>query len=128
MASAYSLRRLSLASLGVIASGLVLALGIAAGLYLFSAAVAAAGLAGVLLLIADGIRAADSDRQCVEARHDGDWDRQETSALLSTIHDALGDLAIMRGMDGKIVHANAAFHRACGIDGCQGADLRAPSA
>ncbi|KQW85077.1 ATP-binding protein [Ensifer sp. Root127] len=120
VASAYSLRRLSLASLGVIASGLVLALGIAAGLYLFSAAVAAAGLAGVLLLIADGIRAADSDRQCVEARHDGDWDRQETSALLSTIHDALGDLAIMRGMDGKIVHANAAFHRACGIDDARG--------
>ncbi|WP_457586745.1 ATP-binding response regulator [Ensifer canadensis] len=119
-ASAYSLRRLSLASLGVIASGLVLAIGIAAGLYLFSAAVAAAGLAGVLLLIADGIRAVDSDRTGAEIRQDGDWDRQETSALLSTIHDALGDLAIMRGMDGKIVHANAAFHRACGLDDARG--------
>lgn len=118
--SAYSLRRLSLASLGVIASGLVLAIGIAAGLYLFSAAVAAAGLAGVLLLIADGIRAADSDRRSTEARQDGDWDRQETSALLSTIHDALGDLAITRGMDGKIDHANAAFHKACGVDDVRG--------
>ncbi len=119
-ASGFALRRLSLASLGVIASGLVLAMGIAAGLYLFSAAVAAAGLAGVLLLVADGIRAADSDGRSAEARRDGDWDRQETSALLATIHDALGDIAITRGMDGKIVHANAAFHRACGLDDARG--------
>lgn len=118
--SGFALRRLSLASLGVIASGLVLAMGIAAGLYLFSAAVAAAGLAGVLLLVADGIRAADGDGRSAEARRDGDWDRQETSALLATIHDALGDIAITRGMDGKIVHANAAFHRACGLDDARG--------
>nr|WP_312363129.1 ATP-binding protein [Ensifer sp.] len=118
--SGFALRRLSLASLGVIASGLVLAMGIAAGLYLFSAAVAAAGLAGVLLLVADGIRAADSDGRGAETRRDGDWDRQETSALLATIHDALGDIAITRGMDGKIVHANAAFHRACGLDDARG--------
>ncbi|MGE6783440.1 ATP-binding response regulator [Ensifer adhaerens] len=109
-----ALRHASLALLGLIASGLVLVIGMTAGFYLFAAAIAAAGVVGALLLAVEAIRSFDGAPVCDEAARDNDWHRSETSALLSTIHDALGDLAIMRGMDGKIVHANAVFHEVCG--------------
>ncbi|WP_244513251.1 MULTISPECIES: ATP-binding protein [unclassified Ensifer] len=91
-----------------------------AGFHLFAAAIAAAGAVGVLLLTIEAIRSFDGAEGGGEADRDGDWHRSETSALLSTIHDALGDLAIMRGMDGKIVHANAVFHRLCGRSDARG--------
>ena len=109
-----ALRHASLALLGLIASGLILVIGITAGFHLFAAAIAAAGVVGALLLAVEAIRSFDSAPVSDEADRDNDWHRSETSALLSTIHDALGDLAIMRGMDGKIVHANAVFHEVCG--------------
>lgn len=106
-------RQAILALLGLVASSLVLVIGMSAGFYLLSAAIAAAGVAGVLLLVVEAIRLVDGGWADDEAERDGDWHRSETSALLSTIHDALGDVAIMRGMDGKIVHANAVFHQVC---------------
>ncbi len=109
-----ALKQVSLALLGLFASGLVLVIGINAGFYLFAAAIAAAGLVGVLLLAIEAIRSFDQRQLNEEADRDSDWHRSETSALLSTIHDALGDLAIMRGMDGKIVYANAVFHQLSG--------------
>ncbi len=115
-----ALRHASLALLGLIASGLILVIGITAGFHLFAAAIAAAGVVGALLLAVEAIRSYDSAPVSDEADRDNDWHRSETSALLSTIHDALGDLAIMRGMDGKIVHANAVFHEVCGQSDVRG--------
>lgn len=108
-----AINQASLALLGLVASGLILVIGMNAGFYLFSAAIAAAGSVGVLLLVVEAMRSFDGRQARDEANRDRDWHRSETSALLSTIHDALGDLAIMRGMDGKIVHANAVFHQVC---------------
>ena len=45
---------------------------------------------------------------------DNRWERSETSQLLSTIHDALGDIAIIREPGGKIVQANSVFCRLTG--------------
>ena len=84
----------SLALLGLIASGLILVVGMTAGFHLFAAAIAAAGVVGALLLAVEAIRAFDSVPVSDEAERDKDWHRSETSALLSTIHDALGDLAL----------------------------------
>ncbi|HEV7310207.1 ATP-binding protein [Ensifer sp.] len=106
--------KITLALFGLVASSLIVVIGINAGFYLLTGAVAAAGLVGVLLLSAEAMRSFDQAHTSDEAERDSDWHRSETSALLSTIHDALGDLAIMRGMDGKIVHANAVFQKLCG--------------
>ena len=121
----HALNQASLALLGLVASGLILVIGMSAGFYLFSAAIAAAGSVGVFLLVVEAIRSFDGRQAGDEADRDRDWHRSETSALLSTIHDALGDLAIMRGMDGKIVHANAVFHQVCGHSDVHGLDCAA---
>ncbi len=115
-----ALSYVSMALLGLVASGLILVVGMTAGFHLFAAAIAAAGVVGALLLAVEAIRAFDSVPVSDEVERDQDWHRSETSALLSTIHDALGDLAIMRGMDGKIVHANAVFHQVCGRSDVRG--------
>ena len=48
----HAVNQASLALLGLVASGLILVIGMSAGFYLFSAAIAAAGSVGVFLLVA----------------------------------------------------------------------------
>ncbi len=113
-----SVGRILFALAGLIAAVLLLVVGARADFHLLPALAAVGALAGAFLLLsgdgavrqasATGEVASDAERQCCE-----------TAKLLSTIHDALGDIALIRGMDGRIVQANAVFNRICGR-----ADLR----
>ncbi|MCA1438852.1 response regulator [Ensifer sp. IC4062] len=106
--------RAACAVAGIAAAAILFAVGSANGFPLFSAMVAAGGLAGAFLLLAEGIDSSDGrGGALLEVACDEDWQRFETSALLSTIHDGLGDLAIVRTMDGQIVYANSVFHEVC---------------
>ena len=108
----------ALAGAGLLGSAAILGTGIDAGFYLLSAGLAVAGISGAALLLKDWYRAstlpAAKGRLREEKASDSRWERSETSQLLSTIHDALGDIAIIREPGGKIVQANSVFCRMTG--------------
>jgi signal transduction histidine kinase/CheY-like chemotaxis protein len=108
-----------LAGAGLLGSAAILGTGIDAGFYLLSAGLAVAGITGAALLLKDWYGASISPatakgRVRQEKANDSRWERSETSQLLSTIHDALGDIAIIREPGGKIVQANSVFCRLTG--------------
>ncbi|PZM12167.1 hybrid sensor histidine kinase/response regulator [Rhizobium tubonense] len=49
-----------------------------------------------------------------EHLHDRQWERDENASLLATVHDALGDIAVTRGLNRRIVRANATFRKLTG--------------
>lgn len=107
--------RVAYALAGIVAAMLLLAVGAGAGLHLLPAIIAAGGLVGAFLLLsgrdeASGKRVAGAGETAQDPARHG----IETAALLATIHDAMGDLAIVRDLDGKIMQANGAFHELCG--------------
>ena len=109
----------ALAGAGLLGSAAILGTGIDAGFYLLSAGLAVAGITGAALLLKDWYGssispAAVKGRVRQEKANDSRWERSETSQLLSTIHDALGDIAIIREPGGKIVQANSVFCRLTG--------------
>jgi signal transduction histidine kinase/CheY-like chemotaxis protein len=109
----------ALAGAGLLCSAAILGTGIDAGFYLLSAGLAAAGVTGAGLLLRDWYRGSSVPSAAPghvreEKANDKRWERSETSQLLSTIHDALGDIAIMRTPDGKIAQANSVFCRLSG--------------
>ncbi|HTO33928.1 MAG TPA: ATP-binding protein [Pararhizobium sp.] len=109
----------ALAGAGLLCSAAILGTGIDAGLHLLSGGLAVAGVTGAGLLLRDWYRTsvkpvAGHGRVREERLNDSRWERSETSQLLSTIHDALGDIAIIREPGGKIVQANAVFCRLTG--------------
>jgi signal transduction histidine kinase/CheY-like chemotaxis protein len=109
----------ALAGAGLLGSAAILGTGIDAGFYLLSAGLAVAGITGAALLLKDWYGASISPatakgRVRQEKANDSRWERSETSQLLSTIHDALGDIAIIREPGGKIVQANSVFCRLTG--------------
>lgn len=99
--------RIVCASAGAIAAIAILAIGLSADLHLLPAMTAIGGLAGAYLLLSGGAEPGWKSTTTDDAGRQ----RPETSALLSTIHDALGDIAIARGLDGRIIQANAVFHQ-----------------
>lgn len=107
-----------MACLAVLSSAMLLVLGIDRGIYLLPAVLAFAGLSGAALLLSDwrqaARRAAERTQATEESAGDSRWERSETSQLLSTIHDALGDIALIREPGGRIVQANAVFCRVTG--------------
>jgi signal transduction histidine kinase/ActR/RegA family two-component response regulator len=110
-----SVVRIVFALAGIIAATLVLAIGASAGVHLLPALVAVGGLAGAFLLLAEDGGPPERRRGMGdEDAQDAAWQCSETAALFSTIHDALGDLAIVRGMDGRIVETNGVFRQVCG--------------
>lgn len=113
--------RVAYALAGIVAAMLLLAVGAGAGLHLLPAIIAAGGLAGAFLLLsgrdeASGKRVAGAGETAQDPARHG----IETAALLATIHDAMGDLAIVRDLDGKIMQANGAFHELCGCADARG--------
>ena len=114
----YAALKPALAGAGLLGSAAILGTGIDAGFYLLSAGLAAAGVTGAALLLKDwywpDTRTAASGRFPEEKLIDSRWERSETSQLLSTIHDALGDIAVIREPGGKIVQANSVFCRLTG--------------
>ncbi|KQV42143.1 ATP-binding protein [Rhizobium sp. Root1204] len=109
----------ALAGVGLLGSAAVLGAGIDAGFYLLSAGLAIAGVTGAALLLKDWYGSVAGPAEAKgrirdEKASDSRWERSETSQLLSTIHDALGDIAIIREPGGKIVQANSVFCRLTG--------------
>ena len=112
--------RIAYALAGIVAAMLLLAVGASAGLHLLPAIIAAGGMAGAFLLLSGrdeasgkwvvgaGETAQDPARHGIEP------------AALATIHDAMGDLAIVRDPDGRIMQANGAFHELCGCADARG--------
>lgn len=58
-----------------------------------------------------------------ESDHDRLWERKESNSLLATIHDALGDITVTRGIDRRILDANATFRRLTGRSNPEGLTL-----
>jgi signal transduction histidine kinase/CheY-like chemotaxis protein len=115
----YPALRPALAGAGLLCSAAVFGTGMDAGLYFLSGCLAVGGVTGAALLLRDWHRASSRKpkvaRQAeVEKAVDRQWERSETSQLLSTIHDALGDIAIVREPGGTIVQANAVFRQLTG--------------
>ncbi|WEZ84757.1 ATP-binding protein [Rhizobium sp. 32-5/1] len=115
----YPALRPALAGAGLLCSAAVFGTGMDAGLYFLSGCLAVGGVTGAALLLRDWHRASSRKpkvaRQAeMEKAVDRQWERSETSQLLSTIHDALGDIAIVREPGGKIVQANAVFRQLTG--------------
>ncbi|OAP41265.1 hybrid sensor histidine kinase/response regulator [Sinorhizobium glycinis] len=108
-----SVGRVLFALAGLAAAGLLLVLGARADFYLLPVLAAISALAGTYLLLS-GNGAARQASETGEIGGDARRQCSETAKLLSTIHDALGDIAVIRGMDGRIVQANGVFTRICG--------------
>jgi signal transduction histidine kinase/CheY-like chemotaxis protein len=73
-----------------------------------------AGIAGAVFLYRTRRPAA------AETDHDRSWERSETSQILSAIHDVLGDIVVMRTLDGRILRANAVLSDLTGIADVEG--------
>jgi len=99
---------------GLLSTALVLATGMAAGFYIAAAMLGLAGLAGAVFLYRTRRPAA------AETDHDQSWERSETSQILSAIHDVLGDIVMMRALDGRILRANAVLSDLTGLTDIQG--------
>ncbi|OBZ96856.1 histidine kinase [Pararhizobium polonicum] len=109
----------ALAGAGLLCSAAILGTGIDAGFRLLSIGLAIAGVTGAALLLRDWYRSSLAPVAVqggirAEKASDKQWERSETSQLLSTIHDALGDIAIIREPGGKIVQASSVFCRLTG--------------
>lgn len=118
-ASVPSALKPALAGAALLSSAAILGTGIDADFHLLSWGLAAAGVCGAALLMRDWYRsrlmpATSRERLREEKASDTLWERSETSQLLSTIHDALGDIALIREPGGRIVQANTVFRRLTG--------------
>ncbi len=116
-----------LAGGGVVAGGALLAIGYALG---------PLALAGALGLIAIAfavtgiwkLRRATGEPSIAatdfsESEHDRLWEHKESASLLATIHDALGDVAVTRSIDRRILCANATFRKLTGKSHPEGLTL-----
>jgi len=104
-----------IAGIGMLLAVLVVATGIAAGFYITAIALGLAGVAGAAFLLSTHRPLAG-----IEADRDRSWERSETSQILSAIHDVLGDIIVMRTLDGRILSANAVLGELTGrsdVDG-----------
>ncbi|MXO01241.1 response regulator [Shinella zoogloeoides] len=94
---------------------LVFAAGMTAGFYVAAIGLGLAGIAGAVFLLRARLPATG-----MEAAHDRSWERSETSQILSAIHDVLGDIVVMRALDGRILSANAVLGTLTGIADVEG--------
>jgi signal transduction histidine kinase/CheY-like chemotaxis protein len=115
----YAVLKPALAGAGLLCSAAILGTGADAGFELLSGGLAFAGAAGAAVLLTDWyrsfrLRSTATKVSPSERSSDRKWERSEASGLLSTIHDALGDIALVREPGGKIVEANRVFRRVTG--------------
>lgn len=103
-----------IAGVGLLSAALVLATGVVTGFYIAAAVLGLAGIAGAVFLYRTRRPAA------AETDHDRSWERSETSQILSAIHDVLGDIVVMRALDGRILRANAVLSDLTGISDVEG--------
>nr|WP_298100554.1 ATP-binding protein [uncultured Shinella sp.] len=103
-----------IAGVGLLSAALVLATGMATGFYIAAVVLGLAGIAGAVFLYRTRHPAA------AEMDHDRSWERSETSQILSAIHDVLGDIVVMRALDGRILRANAVLSDLTGLSDVEG--------
>ncbi|WP_082477195.1 ATP-binding protein [Rhizobium sp. Leaf371] len=103
--------RPAIAGVGLLASGAILAEGLQANLILLPLCLAIAGLAGIALLFSDGRRGGSA---LSEGSGDRAWEAREASTARFAIHDALGDVAMLRDSGGLILEANETFRTLTG--------------
>ena len=121
-----------LVGLGLVAVAAAIVLGYSTGLYLLFGVIAvifaALALALLPLPLGTGLSVrtgpATAERLSLpatsELQEDRKWQRDENVTLLFTIHDALGDLAVTRDMERRIVQANATFREMTGYRSPEG--------
>jgi len=107
--------RAILAGLILFLSGLALATGVSSGFHIAATALGLAGVASAAFLFFT--RGAATG---VEHAHDRSWERSETSQILSAIHDVLGDIVVVRALDGRILSANAVLGELTGMADVEG--------
>ncbi|WFU09315.1 ATP-binding protein [Rhizobium sp. CB3090] len=85
----------------------------------------------VLAIVAGGVfRRRNAARKVVaetptlsEHEHDRLWENNESTSLLATIHDALGDITVTRDIERRIIHGNATFRKLIGRSNPEGLTL-----
>lgn len=109
---------------GLLVSALVLVLGYLDGFLLLAVAMVAhaAGWAFAYLLWRrkGGAAAPAATGAVSESQQDQHWERSESAVLAGRIYDALGDIAVTRTIDRRIVRANAIFRHLTGCDTPEG--------
>jgi signal transduction histidine kinase/CheY-like chemotaxis protein len=111
----HAMIRSVIAGVGLLCAALVLATGLATGFYIAALGLGLTSVAGAAFLFWSRRPAAG-----VEAAHDRSWERSETSEILSAIHDVLGDIVVMRTLDGRILRANAVLGELTGAADVEG--------
>ena len=112
---------------GLFAGAALLAIGYAGGPATLLAALCV--VASLLIAIAvfakwDSVREpAATITDLSENDHDRLWEHKESNGLLATIHDALGDITVIRSIDRRILDANATFRRLTGRSNPEGLTL-----
>ncbi|MFK0162795.1 hybrid sensor histidine kinase/response regulator [Rhizobium sp. NPDC090279] len=112
---------------GLVVGAALLAIGFAGG------PLAVAGSLGLLALVlaaASIVKVRSAARKpevaaadLSESEHDRMWEYRESASLLATVHDALGDIAVTRSIDRRILQANATFRKLTGRSNPEGLTL-----
>ncbi|MEF0940117.1 hybrid sensor histidine kinase/response regulator [Rhizobium sp. BR 362] len=112
---------------GLIAGVALLSVGYAGGPLALAALLCLIALA---IVIAGVFRKRNAARKVVadmlalsEHEHDRLWESNESTSLLATIHDALGDITVTRDIERRIIHGNATFRKLIGKSNPEGLTL-----
>ncbi|AYG65033.1 MULTISPECIES: PAS domain-containing hybrid sensor histidine kinase/response regulator [unclassified Rhizobium] len=112
---------------GLVAGAALLAIGFVGGPLTLAAVL---GLVALILAAVGISNARNASRKPAavaadfsESEHDRLWEHKESTSLLATIHDALGDIAVTRSIDRRILHANATFRKLTGKSHPEGLTL-----
>jgi signal transduction histidine kinase/CheY-like chemotaxis protein len=113
-AQRFAALRIAIAGAGLLASAAILWAGLDTDHVLLPVGLSLAGLAGTALVLFG-----DTSRRRLlspaERKGDRDWEAREADTARLAIHDALGDMAILRDGRGLILDANEIFCRSTGV-------------
>lgn len=112
---------------GLVAGIVLLSIGFAGGPLTLAGALGLVALAIVAVGVFNRWKATGKPAAVVadlsESDHDRLWERNESTSLLATVHDALGDITVTRGIDRRILDANATFRKLTGKSNPEGLTL-----
>ncbi|SER88718.1 ATP-binding protein [Rhizobium sp. NFR03] len=114
--------RPALACAGLLASAAIVAAGLEADLFLLPFGLGIAGIAGSVLLFSDWRQNRNRRGRGAAYERSGDraWEAREAGMSRFAIHDALGDMAILRDAKGVILEANDTFRTLTGAPSPEG--------
>ncbi|PWE56029.1 hybrid sensor histidine kinase/response regulator [Metarhizobium album] len=117
--------RLWLGGGGMLVAAFILAMGLGTGFYTLCGALGAVLFGSALIYVlqrpspvivpwAEKPAAAAATKRQEEIWQDQRWEQDENVGLLGAIHDALGDIAVVRDMSRRIIYANDTFRALTG--------------